>query len=85
MTTKHINFDTRNEYGEKNSKKLENHFLYCDFDIPLWGTKEQFERDGLMIKKNSSPVKLSFYNCSKKWGKGVKHYSVYNFSQTLSV
>ena len=76
MTTKHINFDTRNEYGEKNSMKLENHFLYCDFDIPLWGTKEQFEREGLMIKKNSSPVKLSFYNCSNKWGKGVKHYSV---------
>ena len=81
----HINFDTRDSYGDVNTLKLNTVFLSSDYDVPLWGTENQFENNGMTVKKGEEPVKLLFKSDVDSRGIGdVKHYPVFNFSQTES-
>ena len=81
----HINFDTRDSYGDVNTSKLNRVFLDSGYDVPLWGTENQFENNGMKVKKGEEPVKLMFkYDVNSRGIGGVKHYPVFNFSQTES-
>ena len=75
----HYNFDTRQSYESKYNQSILNEtFANGSFDIPLWGTKEQFEKNGLEIKKGEEPVKCRIQTEEN----GFQHYRLYNFSQT---
>ena len=84
----HINFDTRDSYGKHNSNVLSSEFLKGGYDVPLWGTENQFENNGMKVQKGSIPVYLIFKTEEEnQYGRkfdGVKKYPVYNFSQTES-
>ena len=84
----HINFDTRDSYGKHNSGVLSTEFLNGGYDVPLWGTENQFENNGMKVQKGAIPVYLIFKTEEEThFGnkiEGVKKYPVYNFSQTES-
>ena len=85
---KHVNFDTRDSYGEHNSSVLSKEFLSGGFDVPLWGTENQFANNGMKVQKGALPVYLLFKTEEEShFGhkmQGVKNYPVFNFSQTES-
>ena len=56
----HINFDTRDSYGKHNSNVLSSEFLKGGYDVPLWGTENQFENNGMKVQKGSILVYLIF-------------------------